>query len=370
MQSPDPVTMEISSSPPLPDLERENLVGCRSQDREELYPDTHELQEPIKDKQEGKEAEEGGNGETNGDECDYLVFEIGQQEERQETGEREEQENEGGDGGGRGRTEGQGEEKVQADDGSKGQSIDLKRGQIEEGDEGGVKKVSKDEGIRDTQARVGGRGDSKEEDEWVGKRNGEMKAEALADLLFLSDHPVGPSSSEPRIVFSQPSEQPAANMSQDAWGHDPGNQDDLSDCLQAELAIVYSDSDAGDDQWAGFAPCNVTNQEEAGRGICDSICEVKNKEEHRGENEERGGEEDEAEEQREEQVQKRQGEMRGSRDTYDEEQMRMRRDVFLRSPSVSSTASSTEPDGRVRLNLASVLNMVSVCFICTLKEKC
>ncbi|XP_042284027.1 uncharacterized protein si:ch211-153l6.6 [Thunnus maccoyii] len=124
---------------------------------------------------------------------------------------------------------------------------------------------------------------------------------------------------EPRVFNSDPSEQPAATMLMEAWGHDLGNRDDLSDghlsdCLQAELAIVYSDSDAGEDQWAAFAQCEVTNQEEASG----------------------------TEEQREEEQEKRSG---GRND--DEEQMRSRRDLFLRSPSASSTASSLDPDKRV-----------------------
>lgn len=45
IQPADPVTMEISSSPPLTDLERENLVSWRSQEVEELhYPEVHGVQ--------------------------------------------------------------------------------------------------------------------------------------------------------------------------------------------------------------------------------------------------------------------------------------------------------------------------------------
>ncbi|GLD61835.1 uncharacterized protein AKAME5_001360900 [Lates japonicus] len=225
-QPTDPVTMEISSSPPLTDLERDNLFSCHNQEVEELqYPVVHGLEE---------EAAEGEHGKRDEDECDYLVFEIG-----------------------------------------------------------------KDRG-------------------------------------------------EPMTVTSAPSEQPAAATLQDAWGHDLGNRDDLSDghlsdCLQAELAIVYSDSDAGEDQWAAFTPSDLTNQEKTG-GICDG----ESKEEERREDEERREEEDEVEvesrteEQREEEQEGRRG-VRGD----DDEQMRSRRDLFLRSPSASSTASSTDPDRRV-----------------------
>lgn len=340
IQPTDPVAMEISSSP----LERENLVSWRGQEVEELhYTEAHEMQQPIKDKQEEEEAGVGENGETDGDECDYLVFEIGEQKEGKEIGESEGgKKTEGGEegvDGGRGGTDGQdeGRGKVEAEDGSKGEreSAHWGRREIEGEDEGGVKKACKDEGIGETEGEDGGSGDSKDAVEWVGKTGGEMKADALAELLFLSESSVCPSSSETLIAISYPSEDPAATMLQEAWAHDLGNRDDLSDCLQAELAIVYSDSDAGEDQWSAFVPCDVTNQEEAGGGIRDSICDGESKKEERGrENEER-----------EEEVEKR----RGSRDDDDdEEQMRSRRDVFLRSPSVSSTASSTDPDRRVR----------------------
>ncbi|XP_019122269.2 uncharacterized protein LOC104933490 isoform X1 [Larimichthys crocea] len=214
-----------------------------------------------------------------------------------------------------------------------------------------------DEGIGETE---GGRGDTKEENGWIGEMMGEMKDDAdAAELLFLSDSAVCPSSSQPLIVTSDPPEQPAAAMLQGAWGHDLGNRDDLSDghlsdCLQAELAIVYSDSDAGEDQWAAFAPYDVNNQEEAGGGIHDGICDGESKEEERGgENEKRGEGETEVEsEEREEEVEKEQEERGGRDDGDDGEQMRSRRDLFLRSPSVSSTASSTDPDRRLPVDFS------------------
>ena len=126
-----------------------------------------------------------------------------------------------------------------------------------------------------------------------------------------------------------------------SWhSHQVGCAGPLSDCLQAELAIVYLDSDAGEDQRAAFALCDVTNQEEAGEGIHDIICDGENKEEKRGENEETG----------EGSGTEEQGKRRGGRDD-DEEQMRSRRDLFLHSPSVSSTASSTDPYRKVGLSL-------------------
>lgn len=44
------------------------------------------------------------------------------------------------------------------------------------------------------------------------------------------------------------------------WAHDLCPRDDLSDCLQAELAAVFSDSDAGDDQWAAAIISDVISQ--------------------------------------------------------------------------------------------------------------
>ncbi|XP_056248325.1 uncharacterized protein LOC130179401 isoform X2 [Seriola aureovittata] len=384
-QPADPVTMEISSSPPLTDLERDNLFSFHGQEVEELhYPEVHGIEE----------AAEGENGKRDGDECDYLVFEIGKdrggdREEGQDTERGKEEgddgrrgETEGEDEGrreiegeeeGRGETEGQVEEreikiedkdrgKVEGEDGSKREteSEDWGRREIEGEDEGREKMQGEDEGREKIQGEDEGREKIQGEDEGRekiqgedgenGEAEGEMKADALSELLFISNSPLCPSSSEPLIITSEPSEQPAAALLQDAWGHDPGNRDDLSDghlsdCLQAELAIVYSDSDAGEEQWAAFVPSDVTNQEDAG-----CICDGESKKEERGEDEEGREEEDKAEvesateEQREEETEEE--ERRGVGDD-DEEQMRSRRDQFLRSPSASSTASSTDPDRRL-----------------------
>nr|XP_020475291.1 uncharacterized protein LOC109971404 [Monopterus albus] len=197
-QPTDPVTMEMSSSPPLTDLDRGNLFSCHSHEVEELqYPEVHGVEE----------AAVGENGKRNGDECDYLVFEIGGQK-----GKERGHEIEGGQ--------------------------DTEKGR-EEGEDRG-------------------RGETEGQDE---RRD--------------------------------PAEQAVSATLQEAGVHSLGNRDDLSDghlsdCLQAELAIVYSDSEAGEDQWAAFTVSDATNQEEA--------------------------------------------------------------DLFLRSPSVSSTASSTAPDRRETLS--------------------
>ncbi|XP_059199942.1 uncharacterized protein LOC131979885 isoform X2 [Centropristis striata] len=313
----DSVAMEISSSPPLTDMERENLVGWCSQKVEELhYPEVHRGQQPIVDEQEEEEAAEQENEKRDADECDYLVFEIGKQKGGDEGGESDGgQDTERGEDGGRGAT-------------------------TTEGEEGGGGETEREDGRT---------GDTKEE------TVGEMKDDVLSELFFITDSPLCPPSLE--VLIPDPAEQPTETMLYEAWGHDPGNRDDLSDghlsdCLQAELALVYSDSEAGEDQWAanGFASCDVANQEEAVGGINDGVCDGENKEEERGgDEEERGKEEAEAESEtgvevvdvEEEQKERR----RSSNDG--EEQMRSRRDLFLRSPSVSSTASYTDSDRKV-----------------------
>ncbi|TKS80403.1 hypothetical protein D9C73_013364 [Collichthys lucidus] len=391
VQPTDPVTMEISSSPPLTDLS-----WCSRGVDEPHYPEIHGMQQPIRGEQEEKEAAEGENGKTDGDECDYLVFEIGEQRE----GEEEVGKSEGGQktkrGGvkegeeGRGETaggdEGRGEEieiedegrgKVEGEDG--GGEIEIEdegRGDTERENEGRGEIDIKDEGRGDTERENEGRGQTEIENDGRGeieiKDEGREKVDGenveggetegkdeRSGKTEIEYEGRGKGKGSPLIVTSDPPEQPAAAMLQGAWGHDLSNRDDLSDghlsdCLQAELAIVYSDSDAGEDQWAAFAPYDVNNQEEAGGGIHDGICDGESKEEERGgENEKRGEGETEVEsEKREEEVEKEQEERGGRDDGDDEEQMRSRRDLFLRSPSVSSTASSTDPDRRLPVDFS------------------
>lgn len=350
-QTENQVAMEISSSSLLTDTERNNLFSCHTQEVEKLqYPEVPGVEEG--------EAE-GEIGKRDGDECDYLVFEIGEQKGREgvsnSDGQDKEEGGNEGEGGERGETEGKDEERgeidtdldnrgiVEGEDGSKciTESGVWGRREIEGRDEGKVETAGEDNESGDA-----AKGDTQAENEGRGEAVEEVKEDALSELLCISDSPPCPLSSDHL-------EQPAAAMWQDAWVHNLGNRDDLSDghlsdCLQAELAIVYSDSDAGEDQWAAFPPSDVTNQEEAGVGIQGGACDG----EERGEDEERQEEEIEAkldtetgtEEQREVDPQESEG-GRGS----DEEQMKTRRDLFLRSPSVSSTASSTDPDRRVRL---------------------
>ncbi|XP_030016779.1 cyclic nucleotide-gated cation channel beta-1-like isoform X2 [Sphaeramia orbicularis] len=302
-QPTEPVTMEISSSPMLTDLERENLVSCHSQEMDGLhYP---EAQKPVSDERETDEAAETESDRRNGEECDYLVFEIGEKNKR---GEEEEVE----DIGGRGEGEGDAEdikEDVTEDIGEEKEEDDWRK-EIEEHE-------TKEDTEEETQGEDGGRA----EDGY-----GDEEASSLSELLFMSD---SVPAAEATLVTFDPPEQPAATMLQECWGQDLGNRDDLSDshlsdCLQAELAVIYSDSDAGDDQWAAFP--NQGGCETGGGG--------------EGDEEERKEQEMGKEEQREE-------EMEESSIATDEEQMKSRRDLFLRSPSASSTASSTDPERRV-----------------------
>lgn len=321
------------------------------------YPEVHGV--------EGEDAEEeNGKRDEEEDECDYIVFEIGEQKgnKRGDDSKKQDAEKGGEDEGvgGRGETEGQRgeigvlEEKeqihpekedrgnVEGEDGCKVEtgSDDWGRREIEGADEEREKTAGKDGESGEAEREE--KGDTHTEDEWRGEAVGEKKEDALSELLCISDSPPCPASSESLTVTSDPPEQSSAATWQDTWVHNLGIRDDLSDghlsdCLQAELAIVYSDSDAGEDQWAAFPTSDVINQEEAGGGI------------HDGE-ERRVGDAEKQDNQYEAEVETGRGEEQeesGGR-VGDEEQMRTRRDLFLRSPSLSSTASSTDPDRRVR----------------------
>lgn len=284
VQQMDPVAMEISSSPPMTDLERENIVSWHSEEVQELhYPDDPEMQQPIKDQQEEKEAD--------GEECDYLVFEIGAKEERDSDGEEMERE---------------AQEEGDEDTG--------RRGDVDRQNE------TERENIVDLSYTCEG----KEED---GKMMGTVEADAVAEPLIPSD---GSSSPSPPVQLME------TRISENLKVTD---QDDLGDCLQAELAVVYSDSDAGDDQWTAFTASDVTHQNDGAVEHSDIIPD--------GENREEGGrredkESDETEELKEEEVE------RSCREDDFDDQMTSRTGVFMRSPSFSSTASSTDPDKRVR----------------------
>lgn len=286
VQQMDPVAMEISSSPPMTDLERENIVSWHSEEVQELhYPEDPEMQQPIKDQQEEEEAE------ADGEECDYLVFEIGAKEERDSDGKEMERE---------------AQEEGDEDTG--------RRGDVNKQNEAEI------ENVVDLSYTCEG----KEED---GEMMGTVEADAVAEPLIPSDGPSTPSPPE-QLMETRISENLKVT-----------DQDDLGDCLQAELAVVYSDSDAGDDQWAAFTASDVTHQNDGAVELSDIIPDGENREEGgRREDEER----DETEEQKEEEVE------RSCREDDFDDQMTSRTDVLMRSPSFSSTASSTDPDKRVR----------------------
>ncbi|TWW73361.1 hypothetical protein D4764_15G0007550 [Takifugu flavidus] len=285
VQQMDPVAMEISSSPPMTDLERENIVSWHSEEVQELhYPEDPEMQQPIKDQQEEEEAE------ADGEECDYLVFEIGAKEERDSDGEEMERE---------------AQEEGDKDTG--------RRGDVDRQNE------AERENIVDLSYTCEG----KEED---GEMMGTVEADAGAEPLIPSNGPSTPSPPE-QLMETRISENLKVT-----------DQDDLGDCLQAELAVVYSDSDTGDDQWASFTACDVLHQNDGAVELSDIICDGENREEGgRREDKER----DETEEQKEEEVE------RSCREDDFDDQMTSRTGVLMRSPSFSSTASSTDPDKRI-----------------------
>ncbi|XP_004575280.3 uncharacterized protein LOC101473329 isoform X2 [Maylandia zebra] len=311
------VTMEMSSSAPLRDIERESLFSCHNQEEDQLcLPGVHRV-----------EDEAVGGENRKGDECDYLIFEMGDEKGRDLS------ESEGGEDEGRGEIEG--------DDGNERETeSDSWERRETEGD---------DESRENTEGGEVGGGEegedpgTKEEDSWIRGIEEEAKEDVLSDLLFPSDSLLCPSPSEPLGTTSHPLEA----VSQEVWGPDFTIRDDLSDshlsdCLQAERVIVYSDSDAGEDQWSAFAPSDITSQIEEER-----------KKDARFEEEEKAKREEEDNEVKADaknQAQKREvavEEYRVGRKDDDEDQMRLRRDLFLRSPSVSSTASSTDPDKKV-----------------------
>lgn len=353
----EPVAMEISSSPPLTDLDRENMVSWRDQEAEELhYPECLEIQQSGRDQQKDDMTTAGGeDGERDGDECDYLVFETGVQRElkmdesdggqKRVKGEEEEEENANQGG----QTNRENEIRNQVDSENESRVSPHCERRKSPGEEQTVKDACEDKVVEGTTEDAGS-GDGENTNKWVD----DVKTDALEEFIFLSKSPECrlPSLDASNLLDS--SETPAATKQQEDWAEDPTHPDDLSDCLQAELAIVYSDSDTGDDQWAGVSPRDITNQTENCGAISGSICDGESKVEEKGE-------ENVLTLEKENEADKEGGEGEERRDSvhrncHDEEQMRTRREVFLRSPSVSSTASSIDPERRV--------NHVACIFVC------
>lgn len=285
------------------------MVSWRDQEVEELcYPERLEIQQ----KDEG--TEDGGR---DGDECDYLVFESGVQRDSRGGGEEEEKMREDEVRGG-----------VVSESGSRGE-------------EQTNKESSPDDLVEETSAGADG------EDQRVDH----VTADSLEEFRFL---PKSPERRRPSLEGSNlldSSETPTAGKLQEDWTDDSTHPDDLSDCLQAELAVVYSDSEAGDDQWTDSSPRDITNQAEN----CGAISERGMKVEESGEeNQLTLQKESEAEEKRGEEEPRRES---GRRHRDDEEQPRTRREGFLRSPSVSSTASSIDPEKRVKTSVSSFVGL-------------
>ncbi|XP_028988038.1 uncharacterized protein LOC114844660 isoform X2 [Betta splendens] len=331
-QQTDPVAMEINSSSSLTDLERNNSFSCHSQEVEKLQ--NHEVdgvEEAHIDEEYGK---------RDGDECDYLVFEIGQSKEKvggSHNGARQTEKKKEGDDRGREEIEAENrqEEKIERTGGVRGDIEGEEEWREPEEVEQKKTTIMQEDGYEEDETQHCGRreisggekegyeGDSREAEIEDGGRG-------YTKLVCISDSPLCSSSSEPLSVTSDSSEPPVAAMWQETCAHNLSNRDDLSDshlseCLQAELAVVYSDSDTGEEQWL-----DVTKQEEGGGRNCNG----EKRQEDQCEDIVTGPEELRAEESRKEGV-------------SDEEAMKMRRDLFLRSPSVSSIASSTDPDRRL-----------------------
>lgn len=340
--------MEISSSPPHTDLERENMVSWRDQEAEELnYPECLEIQQSSRDQQKDDMTMSGiEDGERDGDECDYLVFETAVQKEeikmdesdgRQKSEEEGKEEKENTDKGGKTNRENEITNQAVSENGS----IGCERRESQGEDEHAVKDT-RQEKVAEGTTEDAGSGEAEETEKWVN----DVKADSLEEFCFPSKSPECHLSSLEASNPLDSSETPAVTTLQEDWAEDPTHPDDLSDCLQAELAIVYSDSDAGDDQWASFSHRDITNQTENCGAISDGNCDGESKVEERGE-------ENVLTLAKENEADKKRGGGEERRDSVrhnydDEEQMRTRRGVFLRSPSASSTPSSIDPERRVK----------------------
>lgn len=300
------VTMEINSSPPATDLVRDNSSSSNSQNEERLCClEIH-----------GEEDETSKE-----DECDF-VFKT-----EEETG------------------EGHGES-------------DNWRGVLEEEDEGRWEVKGDEEGIEDQNRRTveEENGDEELKFENLGKVKDENKVDVYecvtgmpiektqissSDLFLMDENPQ-------HILFQPPTvtSDPPEDALQESWRWgDSGNREDftnnhLSDCLHAQLAIVYPESDAEEDQWAGSSPCEITSHIEENETIF-GTCDVEIKEE--------GMVSVEVETKLEEQGEEVKKESR--EDDESREQMMSGRDFTPQSFSVSSMTSSSDLDRRVSFTL-------------------
>ncbi|XP_043989375.1 uncharacterized protein LOC122840793 isoform X2 [Gambusia affinis] len=331
------VGMEISPSCTATDLETDNVFNCGNQESQEL-PD------PKVPKVEA--VEENKNEER--DECDYLYFKTEEEKGReiQNDSEREEEEN-----GGRVETKGEDERRQEVDgqddgrvdleeDIQQGRNIVEHRGRVEGEDTKKKESENYTLGNRQIEGADKGREGTDKVNIWITGSLGKIKRDASSDQIFVNENPQS-LLSEPSGTTSDPPE----STLQEAWRHDLDHRDDLSeshlsDCLKAELAVVYSNSDVGEDQWLALARCDETDHSKENRDYADDTCIAQSMD-------------DEVEEVQTE-VLKLEGEVdkqnEKSKVMVSEEQMKSRRDLFLHSPLVISTASSTDPDKRIPLD--------------------
>ncbi|XP_014834620.1 PREDICTED: neurofilament medium polypeptide-like isoform X2 [Poecilia mexicana] len=328
--------MEISPSCTATDLETDICFSCGNEESQELpdlkVPKVETVAENRNDKR---------------DECDYLYFKTEEEKERevQYDSEREEEEN-----GGRVETEEderRGEVEGQDDGGvdlegdiQQGRNIVEHRGRVEREDTKKEESKNYNLGNREIEGADEGREDTDKVNIWITGILGEIKRDASSDQIFVNENPQS-LLSEPSVITSDPPE----STLQEAWRHDLDNRDNLSeshlsDSLKAELAVVYSESDFGEDQWLALARCDETDHSKENRDYADDTCIAQSMKD------------DEVEEVQtevlklEERVVDKQNEKKSKVMENSEELTKSRRDIFLRSPSVNSTASSTDPDRR------------------------
>ncbi|KAM4556640.1 uncharacterized protein V3H82_016570 isoform 3-T6 [Fundulus diaphanus] len=349
----NPEAMEISPSQTITDLAKENLFNFESQESDELPdPEVPGVEETAEEKNEKR------------DEYGYLVSEtyVQRGKEAEDASDKEEEEI-----GGRGEIEGEdqrrgeveGEENERREleeDTQQGREIEMEieqRGNVDREDKEKNESETDDLWKREIEGEDEGREGLNEVAIWITGILGEMKNAVSSDQPFINENPQS-LLSEPPVITSDPPK----SILLETWNHDLNNRDDLSyshlsDSFQAELAVVYSDSDAGHNQWAALASCDETNHLTKNRASADDTCTKESRNE------------DGVEEQNTEVLTLEEGEMNEQKEKNSgvmeegEVQMKSRRDLFLFSPSVNSTANSADPDRKVPLDFCVQLESLS-----------
>ncbi|XP_054888556.1 uncharacterized protein LOC129361625 [Poeciliopsis prolifica] len=336
------VAMEISSSCTATDLETDNFFNnCGNQESQELpdpkVPKVEAVSENTNEKR---------------DECDYLYFKTEEETGREVQNDSEQEEEEDdvrveteGEDERRGEVERQDDGRVdQEGDIQQGRNIVDHRGRVEGGDTTKEESKNCNLGIREIEGADEGREDTDKVNIWITGILGEIQQDASSDQTFVNENPQS-LLPDPSVIASDPSK----STVQDTWKHDLDNRDDLNeshlcDCVKAELAVVYSDSDVGEDQWLALARCDETDHSKENKDYADDKCFAQSMKD------------DEVEEIQTEVskleggVADKQNEKKSKVMENSEEQMKSRRDLFLHSPLVSSTANSTDPDRRIPLD--------------------